>query len=211
MDTLRFAILLKRLELSDVDARTKWTLAVVLKTEYMTGWPVALLGQLGATEGAVLSPAEGVISVGGGLYAAAAKAANNGMRLTVGAEIIRLLRSVLGVDGRLTLGAGDTGRPVSTAIMRAVLRYRSADDACPTTQAMLRGAVWHTARPLGWTPERLVLATCAWDPAFTRAFHYWHGSAELDVRRLHDVMTSRFHQGQERLRAAQAGNGIAAI
>jgi len=211
LDSLRFAILLKRLELSDVDARTKWTLAVVLKTEYITGWPVALLGQLGATEGAVLSPAEGVISVGGGLYAAAAKAANNGVRLTVGAEVIRLLRSVLGVDGRLMLGAGDTGRPVSTAIMRAVLGYLSADDACPTTLAMVRGAVWHTGHGLRWTLERLVLATCAWDPAFTRAFHYWHGSPVQDVRRLHDAMASRLRHGQQRLQAIQAGNGFADI
>ena len=76
---------------------------------------------------------------------------------------------------------------------------------------MLRGAIWHAGRALGWTPERLVLVTCTWDPAFARAFHYLSWPTSLDVSPLHDAMGRRLQHGLDRLRAIEAGNGLARI
>jgi hypothetical protein len=211
LDALRMAILLRRLQRSDLDERTMWALGVVLKVQYITGWSTQLLAQLGRSGGIQLDVGSSTLTIAGELYPAAAKVASDGVRLWVADEVIRLLRSVLDSAGRLTLAVGDAHQPISSRMVGAVLRYLSTGDACPTTTSMLRGAVWHTGRAAGWTPERLVLATCTWDPAFTRAFHYWHGSPEQDIRDLHELMLQRLRRGEQRIAAIEAGHGFAVV
>jgi hypothetical protein len=211
LDALRFAILLRRLDQSDLDPQCKWKLHAVLTITYLTGWPTTLLMQLGSTGGPALAVRAESLTIPGGRYAAEVRAVDQSVQLTPGREVVRLLRSVLGPDGGIALEVHGGVQVIAPLIIRTVLRHLSADDACPTTLTMLRGAIWHVGRALGWTPELLVLVTCTWDPAFARAFHYLSWPASLDMRPLHDAMGRRLQHGLDRLRAIEAGNGFARI
>jgi hypothetical protein len=211
VDGLRFAILLRRLDQSDLDPHSTWRLQVVLTITYLTGWPIALLTQRGSTPGPALAVRAAAVTIPGGRYAPEVRAADQNVQLTPGREVARLLRPVLDPEGRIALDVPGGVQAIDSRIIRTVLRYLSADDACPTTLTMLRGAIWHVGRALGWTPERLVLATCTWDPAFIRAFHYLTSPASLDVSALHDAMGRRLQHGLDRLQAIEAGQGFARI
>jgi hypothetical protein len=171
VDPLRFMILLERLEHSDLDARTKWQAGVALKTIYLTGWSPAWLAALGTRDGPTVNLRNKTAAIPGRLYALEARA-DPQVELTIGNDLVRILRSVLDLDGGFRFELNGSLQKLSPSIIRTLLRYLSAEDACPATLAMLRGAIWHVGRASGWTPERLVLATGSWDPAFTRAFHY---------------------------------------
>jgi len=211
MDALLLAIRLRRLDQSDLDARSKWRLSVVLRITYLTGWPTALLAQIGSPCGPTFDLRASSLAIPGRMYVPAVRAGEQEVQLRIAPEVVRLLRSAIGPDGRLTLDIGGQAQTIASPVVRTLLSYLNMDDTCPTTLAMLRGAIWQTGRALGWTPERLVLATCSWDPAFTRAFHYLNWPTNLDVRPLHDAMGRRLRHGLERLRAIEAGTVFAVI
>jgi hypothetical protein len=211
LDALRLAILLERLDHSDLDLRTRWQLRVALRAIYLTGWSPAWLAALGTPDGPTVDLWQKTATIPGRLYAPEVLANRQQIQLTLGTELVRMLRSVIDADGRFKLELHAAGQQLSSSVVRMLLRYLYARDACPITLAMTRGAIWHVGRASGWTPERLVLATGSWDPAFARSFHYIEWPNHLDVAPLHEAMARRLKHGVERLQTIKSGGGFAVI
>jgi hypothetical protein len=209
IDPLSLHIIFERLASSDLDESARWLFSVVLTVLYCTGWPTHILTEFGRA--ITFEPSRGTVTIPGELHALADELEGKSVSLLMAPELIRQLTSVLDASGGISMRLRGQTVGVTGGHVSAVLRHLGKADAAPVTLSMLHGAAWHAGRAEGWTPQRLVLATCTSDPAFKQACHYPALPCLLDVQPLHELMLSLLREGERDLLDIHHGHGFAVI
>jgi hypothetical protein len=211
IDPLTLHILFDRLSRSDLDPRSQWLFRVTLTVMYCTGWPASVFTSLDRDGRVALDAKAALMRFTRNSHPALAALDIDHAQIRVTPEIVRQLRSVSGPDGGPLVKLGDAGQPLASRHIRCLLHELCASDTVRITMAMLRGAVWHAGRAIGWSPEELAVATCSWDPGFTNDSRYVALPATLDVRPLHEHMLCRLKDGKRQLEAVKRGEAFASL
>lgn len=209
LDGFALHVLLERLRTGELDQATRWQLQVVVTVLYCTGWPARLLSELGQ---AVSFDAKlSTVTVPAELHPLGGEFEGRPVVIVMAPTLVQQLTSIVGADQRISLRLRGEAMPFHGGHLSALLRHLSRNDAAPVTLSMLRGAVWFAGRADGWTPQRLVLATCTSDPAFKQACHYPLLPPVIDARPLHELMLAILREGARELVDVQHGRGFAVI
>jgi len=211
VDPLSLCILFERLSRTDLDTRSQWLFRVALTVMYCTGLPVSVLASLGKRSGTAWEPSDGLLTFTRDTHPALAALTIEQAQVRIAPEIARQLRSVLGPAGGLQVRLGAAVQPLETQHIRCLLRQLGASDTVPVTMTMLRGAIWEAGRQIDWSPERLALASCSWDPAFMNDSRYLGQAATLDAQPLHEHMLRLLKHGECQLQAVKRGEAFASL